>query len=138
MSSYRIKVNPNDPSSISEGRIDYARLDATTEEEIRNQEAQDANVGNAHIGTTLDSLLEEDGVLEQSTGTPMKRTRLKIKTTREFFERGRRIAQAADQGLPLTEAFLLALGDSASLKNVRSKRKRKSKIVGAVHESAKG
>lgn len=67
----------------------------------------------------------------------MKRTQLKIKTTREFFERGRRIAQAADQGLPLTEASLLALGDSASLKNVRSKRKRKSKILEAVHESAK-
>lgn len=68
----------------------------------------------------------------------MKRTRLKIKTTCEFFERGRRIAQAADQGIPLTEASLLALGDSASLKNVRSKRKRKSKILEAVHESAKG
>lgn len=67
----------------------------------------------------------------------MKRTRLKIKTTREFFERGRRIAQAADQGLPLTEPYLLALGDSASLKNLRSKRKRKSKILEAVHESAK-
>jgi len=67
----------------------------------------------------------------------MKRTRLKIKTSREFFERGRRIAQAADQGLPLTEPYLLALGDSASLKNLRSKRKRKSKILEAVHESAK-
>ena len=67
----------------------------------------------------------------------MKRTRLKIKTTREFFERGRQIAQAADQGLPSMEASLLARGDSAVLKNLRSKRKGKSKILEAVHESAK-
>lgn len=73
MSSYRIKINPNDPSSFPEGRVDYARLDATTEEEIRNQEAQDANVGNAHIGTELDSLLEEDGVLEIVTMNAMSR-----------------------------------------------------------------
>ena len=68
----------------------------------------------------------------------MKRTRLKIKITRELFERGRHIAQAADQCLPLKEASLLAFGDSASLKNVLSKRKRKSKILEAVHETAKG
>ena len=73
MSSYRIKVNPNDPSSFPEGRVDYSRLDATTEEEIRNQEAQDANVGNAHSGTALDSLLEEDGVLEIVTLNAMSR-----------------------------------------------------------------
>jgi len=47
---------------------------------------------------------------------PIKRTRLKIKTTSEFFERGRLIAQAADQGLPLTEASLLALGYSTAFK----------------------
>lgn len=73
MSSCRIKVNPNDPSSILEGRVDYARLDATTEEEIHNQESQDANVGNARIGTTLDSLHEEDGMLEIVTLNTMNR-----------------------------------------------------------------
>lgn len=35
------------------------------------------------------------------------------------------------------EASLLARGDSAVLKNLRSKRKGKSKILEAVHESAK-
>ena len=73
MSSYRIKVNPNDPSSFPEGRVDYSRLDATTEEEIRNQEAQDNDAWNAHIGTTLDSLLEEDNVLETVTLNAMSR-----------------------------------------------------------------
>ena len=73
MNSYRIKINPNDPSSFPEGRVDYACLDATTEEEIRNQEAQDNDAWNAHIGTTLDSLLEEDGVLEIVTLNAMSR-----------------------------------------------------------------
>ena len=73
MNSYRIKINPNDPSPFPEGRVDYARLDATTKGDIRNQEAQDANVGNAHSGTALDSLLEEDGVLEIVTLNAMSR-----------------------------------------------------------------
>lgn len=73
MNSYRIKINPNDPSSFPEGRVDYARLDATTEVDIRDQEAQDADAGNALIGSTLDSLLEEDGVLEIVTSNAMSR-----------------------------------------------------------------
>ena len=73
MSSCRIKINTNDASSFPEGRVDYARLDATTEEDIRNQEAQDNDAWNAHIGTTLDSLLEEDGVLEIVTLNAMSR-----------------------------------------------------------------
>lgn len=73
MSSHRIKINPNDPSSFPEGRVDYARLDATPEEDLRNQEAQDVDVGNVHIGSTLDALLEADGVLEIVTSNAMSR-----------------------------------------------------------------
>lgn len=64
MSSYRIKINPNDPSSFPEGRVHYARLDATTEGDIRGQEAQDNDAWNAHIGSSLDTLLREEGILD--------------------------------------------------------------------------
>lgn len=59
MSSHRIKINPNDPSSFPAGRVDYARLDGTTEEDLRSQEAQDVDAGNVHIGSTLDACLRK-------------------------------------------------------------------------------
>ncbi len=41
MSTTRIKIDPDDLSTLPEGRIDHARVDATTEEEITAQEQED-------------------------------------------------------------------------------------------------
>ena len=38
MSTTRVRIDPDDPSSLPEGRIDPARVDATTEAEIAAQE----------------------------------------------------------------------------------------------------
>ncbi len=41
MSITCIKIDPDDPSTLPEGRIDPARVDATTEAEIAAQERED-------------------------------------------------------------------------------------------------
>ncbi|MCY4307238.1 MAG: helix-turn-helix domain-containing protein [Rhodobacteraceae bacterium] len=41
MTIIRIKVDPNDPSTHTKGRIDYAKVDATTEEDIDRHIAED-------------------------------------------------------------------------------------------------
>ena len=41
MSTTRIRIDPDDPSTFPEGRIDPARVDATTEAEIALQERED-------------------------------------------------------------------------------------------------
>ncbi len=43
MSTTRVRIDPDDPSTLPEGRIDAARVDATTETEIaRHQQEDDA------------------------------------------------------------------------------------------------
>jgi len=37
----RIKVDPNDPSIYTKGRIDYAKVDAITEQDIARHEKKD-------------------------------------------------------------------------------------------------
>ncbi|MDE2758996.1 MAG: helix-turn-helix domain-containing protein [Paracoccaceae bacterium] len=41
MTLIRIKVDPNDPSTHTKGRIDYAKVDATTEEDIARHKKKD-------------------------------------------------------------------------------------------------
>ncbi len=41
MSTTRIRIDPDDPSTFPEGRLDPARVDATTEAEIALQERED-------------------------------------------------------------------------------------------------
>ena len=41
MSTTRVRVDPDDPSTFPEGRIDPARVDGTTEAEIAAQERED-------------------------------------------------------------------------------------------------
>ncbi len=41
MSTTRIRIDPDDPSTLPEGRIDPARVDATSEAEIAMQERED-------------------------------------------------------------------------------------------------
>ena len=41
MSTMRIRMDPDDPSTFPEGRIDSARVDVTTEVEITAQERED-------------------------------------------------------------------------------------------------
>ena len=41
MSTKRIKIAPDDPSALPAGRIDPARVDATTEAEIAARERED-------------------------------------------------------------------------------------------------
>ena len=41
MSTTRIRIDPDDPSTFPEGRIDTATVDATTEAEIALQERED-------------------------------------------------------------------------------------------------
>ena len=41
MSTTRITVDPDDPGSWPEGRVDYAVLDATTEEDLASQQRED-------------------------------------------------------------------------------------------------
>ena len=41
MSTARVRIDPDDPSMLPEGRIDPARVDATTEAEIALQERED-------------------------------------------------------------------------------------------------
>lgn len=41
MSTTRITVDPDDPGSWPEGRVDYAVLDATTEEDLDAQQRED-------------------------------------------------------------------------------------------------
>ena len=41
MSTKRIRIDPADPASLPKGRIDPARVDATTEAEIAAQERED-------------------------------------------------------------------------------------------------
>lgn len=41
MKTVRVKIDPADPASMALGRIDIARFDATTEEDIAKQEAAD-------------------------------------------------------------------------------------------------
>lgn len=41
MSTTRIRIDPDDPSTLPEGRIDPAKVDATTKAEIAAQERED-------------------------------------------------------------------------------------------------
>ena len=41
MSTTRITIDLDDPESLPEGRVDYAVLDATTEEDIAAQQQED-------------------------------------------------------------------------------------------------
>ncbi|MCY4462053.1 MAG: hypothetical protein OXC26_16945 [Albidovulum sp.] len=41
MSTTRIRIDPDDPSTLPEGRIDPARVDATSEAETAMQERED-------------------------------------------------------------------------------------------------
>ena len=41
MSETRVRIDPNDPESLPPGRVDYAVLDATTEEHIARQIRED-------------------------------------------------------------------------------------------------
>jgi len=41
MSTTRVRIDPDDPSTLPEGRIDPARVDATTEAEIAAQQRED-------------------------------------------------------------------------------------------------
>lgn len=41
MSTTRVSIDPNDPSTLPEGRADLARVDATTEAEVAAQERED-------------------------------------------------------------------------------------------------
>ena len=41
MSTTRVRIDPEDPSTLPEGRIDPARVDATTEAEVAAQERED-------------------------------------------------------------------------------------------------
>jgi len=41
MSRTRVRIDPDDPRSMPEGRVDHAVLDATTESDIAAQQAQD-------------------------------------------------------------------------------------------------
>ena len=40
-STTRVKIDPDDPTTIPEGRIDAARVDATTDAEIARQQQED-------------------------------------------------------------------------------------------------
>ena len=41
MSATRVRIDPDDPATFSEGRIDSAKVDATTEAEIALQRQED-------------------------------------------------------------------------------------------------
>lgn len=41
MSTTRITIDLDDPESLPEGRVDYAVLDATTEEDLAAQQQED-------------------------------------------------------------------------------------------------
>ena len=41
MSIVRVRIDPDDPESLPPGRVDYAVLDATTEEDIERQIRED-------------------------------------------------------------------------------------------------
>ena len=41
MSTTRVRIDPDDPFTLPDGRIDVARVDATTEAEISAQERED-------------------------------------------------------------------------------------------------
>ena len=41
MRTTRLTINPDDPGSWPEGSVDYAVLDATTEEDIASQQRED-------------------------------------------------------------------------------------------------
>ena len=41
MKTVRIKIDPTDPTTLPAGRVDLARLDATSEEDIARQQAAD-------------------------------------------------------------------------------------------------
>ena len=41
MSTMRARIDPDDPRSLPEGRVDYAVLDATTERDLALQQWQD-------------------------------------------------------------------------------------------------
>lgn len=73
---YRIKINPADLSTLPQGRVDYARLDATSEEDIQNHKHVDDAELLTHIGSTLDSFLEKDGTLDEVTQTAIGRVEI--------------------------------------------------------------
>ena len=41
MSTTRVRIDPDDPRGLPEGRVDHAVLDATTERDLAAQQAQD-------------------------------------------------------------------------------------------------
>ena len=73
---HRIKTNPADLSTLPQGRVDQTRLDATSEEDIQNHKHVDDAELVSHIGTTLDSLLEAEGILEDVTETATRRIKI--------------------------------------------------------------
>ena len=41
MSTTRVRIDPDDPGSLREGRVDYAVLDSTTEADLVSQQRED-------------------------------------------------------------------------------------------------
>lgn len=69
MKTVRMKVDPKDPASFPEGRVDYKKLDQTTDEDLARQQASD------------------DAEAMQDAARFARRVRMRLGLTQEEFSR---------------------------------------------------
>ncbi|MCY4308702.1 MAG: hypothetical protein OXC57_10565 [Rhodobacteraceae bacterium] len=67
----RIKVDPNDPSTHTKGRIDYAKVDAITEQDIARHEKKDEaealqEMARVYTPVALPDEFQQEGVCSTS------------------------------------------------------------------------
>lgn len=95
MSIVRIKIDPNDPQSWSQGRFNVAKLDATTDTEIARHIAQDDNEARQDAARFTRQVRARLGLGQTEFAT---RIRVSLDTLRNW-EQGKRQPTGAAQAL---------------------------------------
>jgi putative transcriptional regulator len=110
MKTVRMKIDPADPNAFKVGRIDTARVDATTEDEIQAQMAQDEHEALMDAAKFARRVRKRLGLSQAELS---ERIEVSVETIRNW-EQGRRYPTGAAKALlkildRAPEASLLAL-----------------------------
>lgn len=115
MQKTHVHVDPDNPTTFPQGKVDEARLDATTDEAIREHIAQDEAAAMQEMGRYVRTIRARVGMSQRDFAHA---TGVSVDTLRNW-EQGRRYPTATARALlkildRSPEAALAALRDSAS------------------------
>ena len=95
MNTTRVRIDPDDPSTLPEGRIDPARVDATTEGEIAAQEREDEDEAMQDMARYVRRVRRRLGFSQTEFA---RRTDVPLETIRNW-EQGKRCPTGAARAL---------------------------------------